>query len=125
MVEIDELTLAAAIEAVEAQVWQRYEQIDACIADGDDPTDLEDELMPWVAATGKLRMAYEQAGQAAANLPPYHQLVPRSFELFLTRCRPLLPEEKNGAAMAGLQAGFAGGKTPQQAVQAALATGAD
>jgi len=73
MPEVNGITLAIAVQAVDAKIQALSQEIES--ASEDEVTDLADLLLSYTKAADNLRDAYLVALKQSSNLPPYGELV--------------------------------------------------
>ncbi|MCX7108562.1 MAG: hypothetical protein NTX45_00240 [Proteobacteria bacterium] len=73
MPEVNGITLAIAVQAVDAKIQSLSQEIES--ASEDEVTDIADLLLSYTKAADDLRDAYLVALRQSSNLPPYDELV--------------------------------------------------
>ena len=75
MPDVNGITLAMAIRAIDDKMWQLREQMQGIGPDGEEYERLDMEYLGYMKAAHALRSAYEEACETTANLLPYANLV--------------------------------------------------
>ncbi len=75
MIEISTYALEAAIQAVDEKIWALKTQMDETAGNGDDTSDLEDEIMGFMKAADSLRASHEKALELCYKITPYEKLL--------------------------------------------------
>ena len=75
MPDVNGVTLAKAIRAVDDKMWQLQEQLKGIDPDEDEYDLLDMEYLGYMKAAHALRDAYEEALESTSNLLPYAKLV--------------------------------------------------